>query len=298
VTAAVVVLVVGVVAVVAANRDDRQRVTGVTTSAPSPAPAGFEDTDWVLVHARQGSLPIVSDRAVRLSFTRCTDAACPVGRYRIGGSDGCNEFGGAVDITERELQLHGIGSTLVGCGDQLSPAVSRVFLTEGAVPYERDGDTLRLTAGPIELEYRRTAARLPEAQGDVVAEGQHDGDQWRLSSRREGDMITLELTVREHTSTAVGGGAVGTSIGSTETSDSDQIVALGTGELVYGIAPARATRVTAQVEGEDPVELRTFAIPGADLKAFGGYTEQGMTTTRIYDASGQVFQEEVHLPTG
>jgi heat shock protein HslJ len=296
VAATVLVIMVAAAAVVASRRDDRGQQVSVGTPSTLPVASELVGTRWVLAHAQEGSQPVAGGRMPRLSFSRCTDSDCS-SPYRISGTDGCNGWGAEADFVEGGFRLHGFAMTSMACEDDLSPLVGRVWSHDGLVPCERHGDTLRVNVGTVELEYVRTSVQLPAPTGAVVAEGQHDGDLWQLTSRREGEMSRLELTVRGSQPTVDRSGGVGTSVGSTDTSDSMQGVKLGSGQVAYGFAPARAARVTAEVADGTAVELDLHEVVDSEgLQAFVGFTAPGEVTIRMYDASGAVLQEQ-RLPS-
>ena len=294
--AAVVLLLVAVATIVAFR--DRDRSTHVTGGNPTTQSVGSDlvGTDWVLAHAQEAGRSVAGGRMPRLSFSRCTDADCST-PYRIGGTDGCNGWGAEVDFVEGGFRLHGFAMTSMACEDDLSPLVGRVWSHDGLVPYERHGDTLRVSVGTVELEYVRTSVQLPAPTGTVVVESQHDGNLWQLTSRREGELSRLELTVRGSHPSVDRSGGVGTSVGSTDTSDSMQGLELGSGQVAYGFAPARAARVTAEVAGGAAVELDLHqVVDSGGLQAFVGFTARGEVTIRMYDGPGAVIQEQ-RLPT-
>src|SRR5262245_60093769 len=113
------VLVVGVVVVAAvASDDDGQDVeAGRTTSSSSTSSASSAPVDdrplvgttWVLASATPADGDAVKpadDAWVSLRVVECTDGQerCPTG-HRIGGSDGCNQWGGSVTIDGDALRL-------------------------------------------------------------------------------------------------------------------------------------------------------------------------------------------------
>jgi hypothetical protein len=260
-------------------------------------PTGLSDTDWRLEAAHESGVEVEGERAALLSFMPCTGGRC-AGPLRIGGTDGCTSFVGDADVTGSELRVTRADISIAGCRDGGPQVLVRAFSRDTTVGFERDGDVLRLRAGTIALDLRRTTERFPATDGvQVVAEGAGAVDEWQLTAQRDGEMSELLLLVRQRGSVATGRGGMGTSADQTDTSDANQVIPLTTGQVVYGFAPARAARVTAQPGGSDPVELELHAVAESDgLQAFAGRTARGPVTIRVWDATGQLILEQTHRP--
>lgn len=263
--------------------------TTLTYRAAVPAAAGeaLVDTDWTLETATRGNRAIAmpADRDVRLSFARCTGPDC-TSPYRMGGSDGCNDFGATVTITSDQIVARDASTTAVGCTDDLSPTVSQVMFMP-TIGYARDGDELRLETGSILLLYRRTDQRLPAVEGTVLAEGARGGALWRLSWQRQDGHVAVELVDRERDSTAIGQGGLAADPDEPERLANIQLFPIDAGEYAFGLVSSATVRITAEVDGRQPVDLDLYTLEGVDqLEAFGGFIARGDTTLRAYGASG------------
>lgn len=90
---------------------------GVTPDAtgqratPTVAITGLENTSWQLIALglTGDQTPVIADSIITLEF----DAA-----DEVGGSGGCNSYGGAYTIADGRLVLSEIVSTLMACTDQ------------------------------------------------------------------------------------------------------------------------------------------------------------------------------------
>ncbi len=88
-------------------------------------------------------------RPVTLSFTR--DAQ---GRATLGGSDGCNAFGGAYEWTGDSLRLNepSVGTLMFCAGTENLPSLSAAL--NAAPTLTRSGDTLTLSSGGVDWVFR------------------------------------------------------------------------------------------------------------------------------------------------
>lgn len=122
--------------------------TGQTT-APTAAITGLENTRWQLVALglTGAQTPVIADSTITLEF----DAA-----GEVGGSGGCNSYGGAYTIADGRLVLSGIVSTLMACTDQAVTeqemaylaalqAAGRFAITDGMLILWYDNESSTLT---------------------------------------------------------------------------------------------------------------------------------------------------------
>lgn len=116
----------------------------------------LEGTDWTLETIVRGEVASSVPAGPRATL-RISDG-------RIGGFNGCNEWGGRVVSTEGGvLELRSIRRTTIGCGGAAAGLERDVMavIGVGRIGYEIDGSVLVLRAGDRELHFRGEAAPSP-----------------------------------------------------------------------------------------------------------------------------------------
>lgn len=167
--ASIVVTAAALLALAACGGDEE---TGVGEVAD---PAALEGTAWVLsggieVDGWQRAAPSVSFE-----------------RGRIGGSSGCNQFGGIYEVSGSQLEVTELFSTLIGCRPPASDVEEEFMDTLEATPEWRlDGEELVLESDGGELRFR---AASPEGSWRAISFLQGDG----VSTLLPGTEVTAEL---------------------------------------------------------------------------------------------------------
>ncbi len=109
----------------------------------------LEGTAWRLETLVEGEVASSVPRGLRATLL--------VREGRIGGFDGCNEWGARLRSAEGgELEIGPIATTLVGCRGAAAALERDVLavMRAGRIAYEVDGSTLVLRAGDRELWFR------------------------------------------------------------------------------------------------------------------------------------------------
>lgn len=157
--------------------------TEPTTEAA--APDALENTFWVLESfEEQGEVTAVLEGApVTLEFGEAG---------LVGGSGGCNSYGGQVVIGEGTISFSEVVSTLMACADEgLMDQEARFHQAlESASEYQLSGDRLQIfyDGGEGVLTFVRSEpSETPEAGGDLV------GTAWTLQSFEEAGSEALAL---------------------------------------------------------------------------------------------------------
>jgi putative lipoprotein len=114
----------------------------VTHEPDGEPPAPLVATAWRLV--RLGGKPVEIDAPVTLAFA---------GAGRIGGSAGCNRYGGPVELDAASIRLGPLFSTRMACPEPLM-AIEAAYLAalEAATAWRLHGDRLVLH-GETQLEF-------------------------------------------------------------------------------------------------------------------------------------------------
>lgn len=91
------------------------------TPAPTVAVTGLENTSWQLVTLglTGAQMPVIADSTVTLDFKAGGE---------VGGSGGCNNYGGGYTIEAGRLVFSEIVSTLMACADQAVTAQEMAYL--------------------------------------------------------------------------------------------------------------------------------------------------------------------------
>jgi heat shock protein HslJ len=259
----------------------------VYRAAVAPGIEELVGTEWRLAEAREGqAVTGPDDGSVSLEFDRCADAAC-ADPLRVGGHDGCNDFGADGTIEQGRLRLGDVGATLVGCPDGVHQIVRRTLRTGASVAVADGVLFVRAQSGDSELVYRRALRALPDLVGTELAAGRRDDVIYRLSWEHNGGRGTLRL---DHSST---GQSMQASMGFDLAGlDADPVLEnsgptdIGVGSYLWGIAPSGTARVVAEVGGRS-VAIALYPLDGTDLQAFGGLLDQPPATVVAFDAAGQ-----------
>jgi heat shock protein HslJ len=122
----------------------------------SQAASSFENTHWLMVSFGPigAEKPVVEGPSVTLLAAD----------DKVGGSGGCNSYGGAYEITGDQLSFHNINSTLMACVDaQIMQQEQRYFeALQSAGTFEVKDNRLTITydsgQGVLEFEMAVTPA--------------------------------------------------------------------------------------------------------------------------------------------
>lgn len=144
-------------------------------------PAGLEGSAWIL------------GDGVDVAGWEQAAPAIDFGRGRVGGSNGCNSFGGNYETAGSTFKVGKLSSTLKGCPPPAAE-VERAFMEqlEAASQWRIEDDELVLAGDRGQLRFR---AASPEGS-------------WRATSILQGDAVTSLLAGTEIT-TKISGGTIG-----------------------------------------------------------------------------------------
>jgi heat shock protein HslJ len=123
----------------------------------------------------------------------------------VGGSGGCNSFGGSVAVTGDQVDFGDLASTLIGCDEPLARG-EQIYLTAlGRVERgARDGASLTLRGTGVELRFTAIA---PTPAAALI------GTRWQLESIITGDAAMSAIGIEQATLLFGDGGTVAGSTG-------------------------------------------------------------------------------------
>lgn len=309
VLAAGVLAVVGVATalVVAGDGSDDEDVragpTTTITAVPAPEVPLLGTTWWLETIAtdEDGDLGAVDeDGRPFVTIGSCDPDADCESDLVVSGYDGCNGFGGPVEVGADDMVVGEVISTQRGCeGPGAEVPLAVVRLVRDAVGIEVEGDLLTLRGGGVEAVFRAGDGihpPLPEGATVITVPGQHARHRliWRVDERAGGPVVELRADLADMNTRDVLTAELGPEPG--------RMVAVARSgtrpTIVIGLVDARATTVTFdRREGEDPT-APTVALAGRnDLRAFALWVPGvggawSMTATDAAGATVAAFEPE------
>jgi heat shock protein HslJ len=139
---AVVALLTALAAACTASTPD-SAPSAVTSGTPSiesePSRVDLPGTSWELTYVDGRAWPVGDQREVTLSFSR----------ERLGGFNGCNEYGARWRLAGKRLAVGRYLSTMMGCAGDAAWVEGRIFRILSASPVVSvTSGELRITARP------------------------------------------------------------------------------------------------------------------------------------------------------
>ncbi len=119
----------------------------LATACSGAGAADLAGTSWTLVTLNGAAL--APDTEVTLTFEVVDSEA------RIGGTGGCNSYGGSYEQSGSALTFRDVFSTLMACeGPVMDQELSYFNALAGVTGFSLAGETLRLTGQGVELVFR------------------------------------------------------------------------------------------------------------------------------------------------
>jgi hypothetical protein len=259
--------------------DDTVRAGTTTTIAVGDEP--LFGTRWVLESAIANGKPIDlpgSRRPPTVAFLegttcvgRCEDRVTAEASYEF--SDGCNGGGGTLRVEGNRLIPEGGSTTLVGCSFPTVPPFGRVDGEMSVSTFLIDGDVLVLRGTDRRvLTYRAGDDGLPQRAGKILLE-QGGRLAYQLGWRIDGasTVLTFDRTYdgARHESAEL----------AATTATPFRLVAdkarLSHGDLLYGLVPASATKVTYTPSKSAPINVPINRLDDSAFNAIATVVPSG-----------------------
>ncbi len=219
------------------------------------------------------------------------------GKGGAGGSDGCNDFSGTVQLTGRTVAIPVATSTSMACtSNQTMQVVDTVLLQHGSARWTLAGGRLRLTKGGMAVVYQHRESIYPsDRQGSpaakVLSQGNRGPAAYRFYYRSGNTSISVAVETRPQPGTSWGSGGQYRPAGwRPHLSDrgDTMIESVGRSRFVWGVVTPRATRVVLLQPGRTQVALHVYSLHGTrTFKAFGGFASAPRgSQLLVYDAAG------------
>lgn len=129
------------------------------TPAPTVAATGLENTNWQLVAFGpiDAQTPVIADSTITVAFNADGE---------VGGSGGCNSYGGTYTMEEEHLAFSEIVSTLMACADQAVTEQEMVYLAA-----LQSADRFAIADGMLTIWYDSESSALTFVQATPAAPG-------------------------------------------------------------------------------------------------------------------------------
>ncbi|GAB4477292.1 MAG: hypothetical protein Kow00124_20300 [Anaerolineae bacterium] len=119
----------------------------LATACSAAGAADLAGTNWALVTLNGEAL--APDTEITLTFEVAD------GEARIGGTGGCNSYGGNYEQSGSALTFRDVFSTLMACeGPVMDQELSYFNALAGVTGFSLEGETLRLTGQGVELVFQ------------------------------------------------------------------------------------------------------------------------------------------------
>lgn len=231
----------------------------VTTTAYAQQTSPLSGSEWQLISL--GGMPLVEGSSITLIFG--VDSS-------LGGTGGCNHYGGAYSADDTTISVSGVFSTMIACEGTLAQEQVYFAALQAASAYTRTADALTISYGE--------GQELVFAPLNTLA-----GSVWELVTLNGADVIEgTRLTVLFGT-TGIANGS-----GGCNTFRTNYQV---TGEAIQ-INEVLSTRIACPAENENAQETAYFTA----LQAAQSYTLDGDTLTiTLSDGAALVFSRVLTL---
>ncbi|HMJ76215.1 MAG TPA: META domain-containing protein [Iamia sp.] len=240
--------------------------TSTTTSTTAVPDVPLVGTSWWLETIElDGEAQELVPRTPFLNVGPCDPDADCAGGDAITGYDGCNRFGGTVEIGSESLVVGPVEGTQMECGGEMDTLIAEV--TRDEVAFDVEGDRLTLRRNAVVATFRAGDGRHPpRLDGATVFTIPGLDPRHRLTWREvEGGAVELRADLFDMNTPEVLTVELGTARG--------EMAAVAPASrrpsIVFGLVDARATLVTFdRQEGGDPSAPTVALTNRDDVRAF------------------------------